>query len=371
MSPTQERSRKSKRPASKAKNDMTYRAAGVDIDAGNEVVDRIADCVKRTHNDHVLPESHGGFAGLFRLFGKGMLSKSELTDPILVGATDGVGTKLKIAFMTGRFDTMGIDLVAMCVNDMIVGGARPLFFLDYIGTGAVDPADLETVVRGVARGCELSDCALLGGETAEMPGFYKKGELDLAGFAVGVVERKKIIDGKKVKAGDAVIGVASSGVHSNGFSLVRRALVEGSGGKRALAKHHDELGRTLGEELLEPTRLYVRPVMALLDSYNGRSPIRAMAHITGGGLVENIPRVLPKGLGVKLNRKSWTRPPIFDMLQRAGVPKKEMDRVFNQGIGLTVIVPARNAKTIVGKLNELGEDARVIGEVTGKPGVRF
>ena len=341
---------------------LTYRDAGVDIDAGNEVVERIRTAVQKTHGPQVLPESHGAFGGFFRLFPKGLFAES-FKDPVLVGATDGVGTKLKIAFDTGRFDTVGIDLVAMCVNDLIVGGARPLFFLDYIGTGIVEPETLEAVVEGIAEGCLQSRCALLGGETAELPGFYKKGEFDLAGFSVGLVERSRIIDGKKVKAGDYLIGLPSSGLHSNGFSLVRKALLDGRG-KRALKANVAELGKTLGEELLTPTRIYVQAILAVLEKYPAKRPIRAMAHITGGGLVENVPRVLPEDCDAVFERRSWDVPPIFDMVAKAGnVERAEMDRVFNQGLGMVLVVAPKFVDKIVALLDEEGYSPKVVGEI--------
>lgn len=347
----------------------SYRDAGVDIDAGNEVVRRIGSWVRATHGPQVLDDVAGGFGGFFRLQRPG---EAPLDDPILVGATDGVGTKLKVAFLTGRLDTVGVDLVAMCVNDLIVGGARPLFFLDYIGTGRLEPAELELVVKGIAQGCRQADCALLGGETAEMPGFYDPGEFDLAGFSVGVVERKRIIDGSRVKAGDVVIGLPSSGLHSNGFSLVRKVLLDRDA-KRRLARTFPELGRTLGEELIEPTRIYVRPLMATLAHFDRGRPVRALAHITGGGLLENIPRVLPGDCDVVLRRASWEVPPIFDLVRQAGrVSRREMDRVFNNGLGMILVVTASRAKAIVEFLRTQGEDARVVGEVVpGKRRVRF
>lgn len=346
----------------------TYRDSGVDIDAGNEAVRRMGRWVKETHGPQVLSDVAGGFGGFFSLLGG---KDGALEDPVLAGATDGVGTKLKIAFLAERFDTVGIDLVAMSVNDLIVGGARPLFFLDYLATGVVAPEDIEQIVKGIAAGCLQSDCALLGGETAEMPGFYRRGEFDLAGTAVGVVERKRILDGRKIKVGDAVVGLASSGLHSNGFSLVRNVLLP-TGGKRALQRHVPELGRTLAEELLEPTRIYVKPIMALLDHYKKRSPIRALAHITGGGLLENIPRVLPDGCGVTLSRKSWEVPAIFDLIRKQGdVARKEMDRVFNQGLGMVVIVAADRADAVTRFLNDAGEKASIVGEVTAGRGVKF
>ncbi len=345
---------------------LSYRDAGVDIDAGDEVVERIRRWVMSTYTAQVLPESHGAFGGFYRLFG-GNVRAAEMQDPVLVATTDGVGTKLKIAFLMNRFDTIGIDLVAMSVNDLIVGGAIPLFFLDYIATSAIAPAQLEEVVRGIAAGCRQAGCALLGGETAEMPGFYKKGELDLAGFAVGVVDRKRIIDGRRVQVGDAVVGVHSSGLHSNGYSLARKVLVDGTP-KRALKARVAELGRSLGEELLEPTRIYAHAMQSLGARYRGRSPIHGVAHITGGGLVGNVPRALPDGCAARIERRAWEVPAVFRMIQREGnVAPDEMDRVFNNGIGVVLIVAARFAKAICADLAAAGEKAGVIGEVVRGP----
>ncbi|MBT5739180.1 MAG: phosphoribosylformylglycinamidine cyclo-ligase [Planctomycetes bacterium] len=349
---------------------LTYRDAGVDIDAGNEVVGRIRDAVESTQDDRVLKGSHGAFGGYFRLLDQaGSLFGQPLKDPILVGATDGVGTKLKVAFECGVLDTVGIDLVAMCVNDLIVGGARPLFFLDYVATGKISPESIAVVVEGIAQGCRLSGCALLGGETAEMPGFYKDGELDLAGFAVGVVERESIIDGQQVVAGDAVIGVASSGVHSNGFSLVRKALLD-EGSALPLDQDPGGLGCTLAEALLEPTRIYVRPILDLIERTG--QDLHALAHITGGGLLENIPRVLPPGLGCRLDRSSWQRPPIFSLIeQRGGIETAEMDRVFNQGVGMVIVAAAGSETAIIESLTRSGEQASVIGEIVAEDGVQI
>lgn len=363
------RSRPRVRPGAGRDGRATYREAGVDIDAGNEMVRRIGPWVKATYGKQVLPGVAGGFGGFFRLNAPG---SRALRDPVLVGCTDGVGTKLKVAFLAQRFDTVGIDLVAMCVNDLIVGGAKPLFFLDYIGTGRLDPADLEVVVRGIAEGCRMADCALLGGETAEMPGFYDDGEFDLAGFAVGVVEKSRIVDGRRVVAGDAVIGIASSGLHSNGFSLVRRVLLDRATA-RSIQREVPELGRSLAEELLEPTRIYVRPLLAAFERFARGSAIRAVAHITGGGLVENIPRVLPDDVDVVLDRRAWTVPPIFELVRKTGrVARSEMDRVFNNGLGLVLVVAPSRANAIVDFFRERGEGASVVGEVVpGKQRVRF
>ncbi|MGB1662281.1 MAG: phosphoribosylformylglycinamidine cyclo-ligase [Planctomycetota bacterium] len=349
-------------PVESQSGKVSYRDAGVDIDAGNEVVSRIRDAVQSTQDERVLDGSHGAFGGFFRLLdGAGQLFGKPLKDPILVGATDGVGTKLKVAFACKKLDTVGIDLVAMCVNDLVVGGARPLFFLDYVATGKISPEAIAVVVEGIAEGCRQSGCALLGGETAEMPGFYQPGELDLAGFSVGVVEKEEILDGAKVAAGDVIIGLASNGVHSNGFSLVRRVLMDG---ENAMPLDQDPAnwGHTLGEELMRPTRIYVKSLLAILE--NHRSSVHALAHITGGGLLENIPRVLGAGQGAILHRSAWDRPSIFSLIEEKGpVATEEMDRVFNQGIGMTVIVDRASSETILQQFRDLGETAWVIGEV--------
>ncbi len=341
---------------------LTYRESGVDIEAGNEVVDRIRTHVLGTHGPEVLDGSHGGFGGMFRLGG-------DYRDPVLVAATDGVGTKLKIAFAAGIHDTVGIDLVAMCVNDILVCGARPIFFLDYIATGAVEPSAVEGIVKGIAAGCREAGCALLGGETAEMPGFYRPKEYDLAGFSVGVVERDQILDRSQVLAGDAVLGLSASGLHSNGFSLVRRALLEGDD-PLPLDARPEGWERVLAEELLVPTRIYVRAVLSAIEACPGA--IRALSHITGGGLTENIPRVLPEGLGVRLDRTAWPRPPIFELIEERGrVATAEMDRVFNQGIGMVAIVVADRADEVRQALAEQGETVHRIGEVVAGEGVRI
>ena len=348
--------------AAENRDRLTYRDAGVDIDAGNEVVDRIKSHVTATHGPEVLGGSHGGFGGLFAL-------GQDYNDPVLIGATDGVGTKLKIAFNAEIHNTVGIDLVAMCVNDLIVTGGKPLFFLDYLATGAVDPAAIEGIVGGIAAGCREAGCALLGGETAEMPGFYRPKEYDLAGFAVGVVERDQILSGAGVRAGDVVLGLPSSGIHSNGFSLVRAALLEGND-PISLDATPSGFDQTLAELLLTPTRIYVKPVLAALAAEPGA--VHAMAHITGGGLVENIPRVLPEGLGVSLDRSRWVPPPIFGLIEDRGhVELSEMDRVFNQGIGYVLIVERARAEAVATALAASGESVVNIGEVTETPGVEI
>lgn len=329
----------------------TYRQAGVDIEAGNEFVRRIKPLVRATFRPEVLSDL-GGFGGLFRFDPK------KYTDPVLVSGTDGVGTKLKIAFLTGKHDTVGIDLVAMSVNDIVVSGAEPLFFLDYFATGKLAIDTAESVVRGIAEGCRQAGCALIGGETAEMPSFYADGEYDLAGFAVGVVDRPKVIDGRSIAPGDVLIGVASSGLHSNGFSLARKALLDQ--GRLTVTTRQDELGATVGEALLTPTRIYVKQVLAVA----AQGALKGVAHITGGGITENLPRVFPKGCDAVIRRASWTVPPIFSLIQRLGqVEADEMYRVFNMGIGLILVVPAEAAAATIATVGTFGDRAWVIGEI--------
>jgi phosphoribosylformylglycinamidine cyclo-ligase len=302
--------------------------------------------------------SIGGFAGLCSL-------PSDIEDPVLVSGTDGVGTKLKLAFELGRHDTIGIDLVAMCVNDIITVGARPLFFLDYFATSKLDVDQGEAVIKGIAEGCRQAECALLGGETAELPGFYATGEYDLAGFAVGVVSRKRIVDGESVRLGDLVVGVASSGLHSNGFSLARRVLF---GGDAPLSVHDSSgSGVPLGEALLRPTRIYVGAARLALDH-----GVHAMCHITGGGLPENLPRVTPKGLGIAIDPSAWTVDPVFTLIQeRGGVADAEMRRTFNMGVGFVMVVNPQRAEALVDALSAAGERAFVMGEVVDREGVWF
>ncbi|MBF0402131.1 MAG: phosphoribosylformylglycinamidine cyclo-ligase [Magnetococcales bacterium] len=333
---------------------VTYREAGVDIDAGNRVVSMIRAAVASTHRPEVSSEL-GGFGALFHPDWK------KYQDPVLVSATDGVGTKLKLAFLTGRLDTVGIDLVAMSVNDLVVQGAEPLFFLDYFATGRLNPDDAATVIQGIAAGCRQAGCALIGGETAEMPGFYPDGEFDLAGFAVGIVEKSAIIDGRTIVPGDAVIGLASSGPHSNGYSLIRR-LVLGEGGP---GLEHPFAGSTLGEALLAPTRIYVRALLELLK----HQPIKGLVHITGGGFWENIPRVLPASVRVELNKRAWPRPPVFTLLQSLGrITEEEMLRTFNCGLGMIVIVAAETAEAALAHLRQAGEEAWLVGRVHARQG---
>ena len=336
-------------PTSPANPPLTYRDAGVDIDAGSAVVERIKPLVKRTFRPEVMG-GLGGFGALFDLAGK-------YKEPVLVSGTDGVGTKLKLAQQLGRHDTIGIDLVAMCVNDVLVQGAEPLFFLDYFATGKLDVDTTVAVVGGIARGCELAGCALIGGETAEMPDMYGPGEYDLAGFAVGAVEKSAIIDGKSIRPGDAVLGLASSGAHSNGYSLVRKIL------ERAQARPDQDFhGQPLVDAVMAPTRIYVKQVLAALAAHG--AAIKGLAHITGGGLVDNVPRILQPGLTARLDRSGWEMPRLFQWLQQqGGVEDAEMHRVFNCGIGMVLVVDAAQADAVAATLREQGETVSRIGEI--------
>lgn len=335
------------------KTPLTYRAAGVDIDAGEALVEAIKPIAARTAR----PEQLGGLGGFGGCF---QLASGRYQEPVLVASTDGVGTKLRLALELARHDTIGIDLVAMCANDVIVQGAEPLFFLDYFATAKLEPAVATTVISGIGEGCRLAGMTLLGGETAEMPGFYAPGEYDLAGFAVGVVERARLLDGSAVEAGDALLGISSSGPHANGYSLIRKVL-ERSGASLALAFD----GRTLGEALLAPTRIYVRALLQALQVL----PVHALAHITGGGLPGNVPRVLPSGLCAVIDKASWRRPVIFDWLQREGaIEERELLRAFNCGIGMVMILPQADAPRALALLRDLGETAQVIGKVQAQNG---
>jgi phosphoribosylformylglycinamidine cyclo-ligase len=330
-----------------------YKKAGVDIAAGNEAVERMKKHVKKTFRPEVLTDL-GGFGGLFGL------NKDKYEEPVLVSGTDGVGTKLKLAFMMDKHDTIGVDAVAMCVNDIIVQGAEPLFFLDYLACGKVVPEKIEAVVKGISDGCVQAGCALIGGETAEMPGMYQGDEYDIAGFTVGVVDKKKIIDGTTIAPGDVVLGFASSGIHSNGYSLVRRLLLEECG--YALDQRLPELNdAVLGDVLIEPTRIYVKSALKLIEQVN----VKGMAHITGGGFIENIPRVLPEGVNVNVEYGSWPILPIFQLMQDKGaITNRDMFTTFNMGIGLIVVVPADQAEEALKAAAELGEAAYRIGTVT-------
>ena len=342
---------------------MTYAGSGVDIDAGDRMVDMIEHHMKRTYGPRVLGR-HGSFAGMFRLDYNEKLFQRNYRDPVLVGCTDGVGTKVLLAIQMGVHDTIGQDCVAMNVNDLIVQGAEPLFFLDYIGTHQLDPQHMTAIVKGVADGCELAGCALLGGETAEMPSLYRKGEYDLAGFAVGVVELSRTIQGQRVEPGDVILGLASSGVHSNGYSLVHAIIREK---KLDLRKTYPQLEttRTLGEVLLEPTRIYARSIVSVLRAYKVKQVISGMAHITGGGLPGNADRCLPPDVDAKIDRRAWDVPPVFRFLQEQGnVDDEEMLRVFNLGVGYVVIVKPHFAEAVADKLRRAGETVCVLGKTT-------
>lgn len=336
-----------------------YKQAGVDIEAGYEAVERIKKHVKRTGRPGVIG-ALGGFGGMFDL------SSLGLKEPVLVSGTDGVGTKLMLAFMMDRHDTIGIDAVAMCVNDIVVQGAEPLYFLDYIACGKAVPEKIEAIVKGIADGCEQAGCALVGGETAEMPGMYSPEEYDLAGFAVGACEKSDIITGAGIKAGDVLIGLASSGIHSNGYSLVRKVFLEQAG--LELDHYVDAFGCTLGEELLKPTRIYVKSVLAALKQYE----IKGLAHITGGGFIENIPRMLPEGLGADIEEGSWEILQVFKTLESlGGLERQDMYNIFNMGIGMVAAVDPDVAPEVVRLFNENGEMASVIGTVSESEGVRI
>ncbi|MEH7503514.1 phosphoribosylformylglycinamidine cyclo-ligase [Neobacillus drentensis] len=333
-----------------------YKQAGVNIEAGYEAVERMKKHVQKTSRAGVLG-SLGGFGGMFDL------SALQLKEPVLVSGTDGVGTKLMIAFWMDKHDTIGIDAVAMCVNDIVVQGAEPLFFLDYIACGKAEPEKIEAIVKGIADGCEQAGCALVGGETAEMPGLYSENEYDLAGFTVGACEKSQLITGETIQAGDVLIGLASSGIHSNGYSLVRKVFNDWS-----LLDFVDELGCTLGEELLKPTKIYVKPILSALKKFQ----LKGMAHITGGGFIENIPRMLPAGLGAELNEKSWNIPPVFKLLSSHGqIEFQEMYNIFNMGIGMVIAVDRENAADLLEHFRQSGETAYEIGVVTSNEGINI
>jgi phosphoribosylformylglycinamidine cyclo-ligase len=334
-------------PSDSAKTSISYRDAGVDIEAGDALVEDIKPFAKRTMRPEVLA-GIGGFGSLFEV-------PKKFKNPVLVSGTDGVGTKLKLAFQLNKHDTVGIDLVAMCVNDILVQGAEPLFFLDYFACGKLEVGAAAQVIKGIAAGCEQAGCALVGGETAEMPGMYPPGEYDLAGFSVGAVDKEAIIDGTTIAPGDVVLGLASSGAHSNGYSLVRK-LIEVSG----IDMDSDFHGRPFRDVVMEPTRIYVKPLLKLIDAL----PVKGMAHITGGGLTENIPRVLPEGVTAELQRGSWTIPPLFGWMQEQGnIAEDEMLRTFNCGIGMTVIVAAEDAERATALLAAEGEQVSRIGVI--------
>ncbi|MHC4664947.1 MAG: phosphoribosylformylglycinamidine cyclo-ligase [Planctomycetota bacterium] len=342
---------------------LTYEQAGVSISANDEMVRQIYSSVAGTFGPRVI-KSPNGFAGMFRLDYDEKLFKKNYRNPVLVACTDGVGSKVKLATEVGRFDTVGIDLVAMNVNDMLVLGAEPLFFLDYLAVHKLEPRIIADMVTGIAAGCRLADCALIGGETAEMPDTYAKDDFDMAGFAVGVVERRRIITGKNIRQGDVILGLASSGLHSNGFTLARNICFKKTSWK--MADRLDELGGAmLGDVLLEPTRIYVRPLVRLLSQYKVKKVVHGMAHITGGGLVGNIPRVLPKDCDAVIRKPSWPKHKIFEFLQDKGpVEETEMYRVFNMGIGFTLVVAEDFANSIAKKLMRYGEQVYKIGRIT-------
>ncbi len=330
---------------------FSYKDSGVDIEKGDSFVQAIKSMVEATFRPEVMTKI-GGFAGCVSL------NLERYKKPILVSSTDGVGTKLKIAFLMDRHDTVGIDLVAMCVNDIVVSGARPLFLLDYFATSRLDQEKAIKVVSGIAKGCVEAECSLIGGETAEMPGFYGEGEYDLAGFAVGIVEDAQLIDGSSVTVGDRLVGIASSGLHSNGYSLVRKVILEHH--RMDLGKRVEEIGEVLGEELLRPTRIYVKTVLNLVRDFK----IGGIAHITGGGITGNLPRVIPSGCKAIVHKGTWEVPPIFPFLKEKGnIPEDEMFKTFNNGIGMILIVKSREAEEILERLHSMGEKASLIGEI--------
>ena len=329
---------------------LDYKSAGVNVAAGYDAVVRIKRHAAKTFNDNVVSDI-GGFGGMFSI-----KSAKDMDDPVLVSGTDSVGTKVMIAFLMDKHDTVGIDCVAMCVNDIICSGARPLYFLDYIACGKNYPDKIEELIKGVVKGCQQADAALIGGEVAEMPGVYDENEYDIAGFAVCIVDKAKIIDGSAIKAGDALVGIASDGLHSNGFSLVRKVLRPSKG---SLNEHIEAFRSGMGAELLKPTRIYVRPVLGLIE----KIPVLGIANITGGGFYENIPRILPAGLTCRIDLGSWHVPPVFDFLVKQGVEKNEMYHTFNMGVGMVTCLRADRAVEAVSVLRELGEKAYIIGNV--------
>jgi phosphoribosylformylglycinamidine cyclo-ligase len=331
---------------------LTYKQSGVDIDEGNRAVDLIKGKIKSTYDNNVIGDL-GNFSGLYSL--KDFVGMQE---PVLLSSTDGVGTKLKLAQMMDKHDTVGIDLVAMCVNDLICQGAKPLFFLDYIATGKLVAEQVEQIVGGIADGCKMAGCALIGGETAEMPGMYSDDEYDLAGFSVGIADREKIVSGKNVKSGDTLIGIQSSGIHSNGFSFIRKIFLDTYDYK--LDQYIEELKMTLGEALLTPTKIYVKLVLDVIKNHE----IKAIAHITGGGVIENITRVIPKGLGIDIKKDSWEKPAIFKMIENFNsIDERELHKSFNMGVGLVLIVDKEKAQDVVNYINTTDENAYIIGEV--------
>ncbi|WOD62902.1 phosphoribosylformylglycinamidine cyclo-ligase [Niallia taxi] len=330
----------------------SYKQAGVNIEAGYEAVSRMKKHVNKTIRPGVMG-GLGGFGGMFDL------SVLNLKNPVLVSGTDGVGTKLMLAFMLDKHDTIGIDAVAMCVNDIVVQGAEPIYFLDYIACGKAEPAKIEAIVKGIADGCEQAGCALVGGETAEMPGMYSEEEYDLAGFAVGACEKEQVITGENIKAGDVLIGLASSGIHSNGYSLVRKLFLEQAG--MSLSEYVEELGCTLGEELIKPTKIYVKSILSAIQKFE----IKGLSHITGGGFIENVPRMLPEGLGIELDESKWEVPAVFKLMERIGdLQRKEMYNIFNMGTGMVLAVDKAVEQNVLAHFQAIGEKAYTIGKVT-------
>ena len=337
----------------------SYKSSGVNLEAGYEVVERIKKHAGKTHRQGVMG-AIGNFGGLFDL------SQLGYKEPVMVSGTDGVGTKLMVAFMLNKHDTIGQDLVAMCVNDIITQGATPLFFLDYVAVGKNQPQKIESIVQGIAKGCLKAGCALIGGETAEMPDLYKEDHYDLAGFSVGVVEKSQLITKESVQTGDVLIGLTSSGIHSNGYSLVRQVFLKDD--QEDLDQYNEELGMTLGDALLTPTKIYVKPVLGVLKKID----VHGMVHITGGGFDENIPRTLNKGQGVEIDLSSFVKPPIFKLIEERGnIPSREMYQIFNMGIGFVLIVSKEDVGNTLSLLKEMGEEAVVIGSVVAKDGVHF
>ncbi len=336
---------------------ISYKDSGVDVTRGYKAVDLMKKYVKTTYNENVLGDI-GSFGGFYSISGE------KMEEPVLVAGTDGVGTKLKYAFLLEKHDTIGIDAVAMCVNDIVCQGAKPLFFLDYYACGRLDPEAEAEVVKGIAEGCRQAECALIGGETAEMPGFYPRGEYDLAGFAVGIVDKKKVINGKEIRPGDVLIGIKSSGVHSNGYSLVRKLF--GDSDKAEMEKYDERLGGTLAEVLLKPTKIYVRSILSLIS----KVPVKGIAHITGGGFLENIPRIFPEGVGCEIVKDSYEVPPVFKVMQeKADISDEQIYNTFNMGIGMVVCVSPENAEAAVAALEESGEEVALIGKTVAGKGV--
>ena len=336
---------------------IDYKSAGVDVERGYKLVDLIKKGASETYDENV-PSGLGSFGGFYNL-------PKGYKEPVLVSGTDGVGTKLKYAIILDKHDTIGTDCVAMCVNDVVCQGAKPMFFLDYVACGKLEPEKMAGVVNGISKACKEVGCALIGGETAEMPGMYAEDDYDLAGFSVGIVDKKKIVNGLNIKAGDVLVGLASSGIHSNGFSLVRKLFGED---KAELEKYDERLGMTVGEAVLTPTRLYVKPVLELISKVK----VKGIAHITGGGFIENIPRILPKGLGVKIDLNLFPRPPIFNLLaEKSGLSDEKLYNTFNMGIGMVMITSARYANMLASEAIKLGEEAYIMGKVTDKVGVQL